>query len=369
MKRRILHVIHSLSVGGMENGLVNIINGSPEEYEHEICCLTKADDFLSRLNRPIRHYELHKKEGNDLGLLLRLNRIFKKSRIDIVHTRNWGAFDGILAACLTPGVTVVHGEHGRDVTDPKGLNWRRNRMRRWLGFRVKKFVTVSEDLQRWLHEVVEIPPEKILLIPNGVNTKRFGTSRNLALRQEFGIGTDEFLVGCIGRLDPVKNHAGLLRAVERLSLEGLPVRLLIVGDGPERIRLEQQIMNLSAEPRPILSGSRSDIERVYGIFDLFVLNSLAEGMSNTLLEAMASGVPIVCTAVGGNVELVSDGVSGKLVPVADDLALVQAIRLLVTNRDLGYSFGNEAKKFVCQNHSLPAMVQKYLQLYDSLLVA
>jgi sugar transferase (PEP-CTERM/EpsH1 system associated) len=367
MKLKILHVIHSLSVGGMENGLVNIINGSPERFEHEICCVTEADDFITRVKHPIRYYELHKREGNDLSLVLRLKRIFQESKVNVVHTRNWGAFDGILAACLTPGITVVHGEHGRDSSDPNGLNSRRNRMRRWLSFRVRKFIAVSNDLQRWLRDIVGIPPEKILLIPNGVNTQRFKRFPDSTLRQELRIGPDEFLVGCIGRLDPVKNHAGLIRAVERLKDEGTSIRVLIVGDGPERASLEQQIASFGGTLRPILAGNRGDVERFYGAFDLFVLNSSAEGMSNTLLEAMASGLPVVCTAVGGNLELVSDGISGKLVPVADDGSLAQAIKLLISRGDLRHQYGTEAKEFVSRNHSLEGMVQKYLWLYDSLL--
>jgi glycosyltransferase involved in cell wall biosynthesis len=186
--KKILHILHAFSHGGLENGIVNIINGSSPDLEHELCLLTTAGEFLSRIQKPIRYYELHKKLGNSLGIILQLARIIRNSEADIVHTRNWASFDGVLAACLCPGVTLLHGEHGRDMTDPHGSILRRNLFRKLLSPRVKKFTTVSEDLERWLKEKVKLPRSKVLLIRNGVDTDRFRPHRDLECPQrELGI--------------------------------------------------------------------------------------------------------------------------------------------------------------------------------------
>ena len=362
---KILHVLHAFSAGGLENGIVNLINRSPEKLQHELCLLSRGGDFLNRLKRPVVYYELHKQPGNDLGIVLRIREILLKSKADIVHTRNWAAFDGVLASCLAPRVALLHGEHGRDITDPEGLNKRRNLLRRLFRFRIQKFVVVSENLRRWLTEVVRVPKEKLVFIPNGVDTERFQPSCGSGLRQELGIGRDEFVVGSIGRLDPVKNHLGLLRAVEILSRQGIRVRLVIVGDGPEQPRLEEFLRSKSIKPAPILLGYRSDVPELYRLFDLFVLNSIAEGMSNTLLEAMASALPIICTAVGGNVELVADGERGRWVPAANDEALAGRISEYLKSVELRRAHGDESRKFVESRFSLRQMVERYFELYQA----
>ncbi len=362
---KILHVLHAFSAGGLENGVVNIINGSPEHLTHELCFLTQGGDFLSRLNRPVRTHEMHKRPGNDPALVWKIQRLIRKSQADIVHTRNWASFDGVLAACVTPGVRLIHGEHGRDIADPQGLNRKRNMLRRFFRFRVSRYVAVSADLHRWLHETVRIPVRKLVCIPNGVDSDRFQPVQNSALRKELGIGNHEFVVGTIGRLDPVKNHLGLIQAVEQLNRSGAPVRLIIVGDGPERRNLEERVGRCQSEPRPILAGYRSDVAAFYGVFDAFALNSHAEGMSNTLLEAMSSGLAVVCTAVGGNVELVLDGVRGSTIPANDDDALIRRIQDYRLSSHLRLEHGRNAREFIQRQFSLKAMIQNYLELYQS----
>src|SRR5262249_8098339 len=156
-------------------------------------------------------------------------------------------------------------------------------------FRASKFVAVSRDLYGWLGQTVQIPKRKLAFIPNGVDTQRFSPGRDAKLRAELGIGQDELVIGTIGRLDPVKNHEGLIRAVQLLQRMGCPARLVIVGDGPLRGKVEECRRNAAGlRPEPLILGYRSDVERLYRVFDTFVLNSFAEGMSNTLLEAMAS---------------------------------------------------------------------------------
>ena len=226
---RILHVLHSFSAGGLENGIVNIINRSPEHFVHELCLLSTAGEFIDRLTRPVIVHEMNKKSGNSLRLVLQLHELFRKRKADIIHTRNWSAFDGVLAACLMPKPALIHSEHGRDMSDLDGNVYRRNLTRRLLAFRPRKFVAVSKDLYAWLKDRVHIPISKLTFIPNGVDSERFSPGREFELRKELGIGDGEFVVGAIGRLDPVKNHHGLIRAIQQLQKNGHPVRLVIVG--------------------------------------------------------------------------------------------------------------------------------------------
>lgn len=294
-----------------------------------------------------------------------MSRIIKKSGADIVHTRNWGAFDGVLASCLHPRVIVFHGEHGRDISDPKGLNRRRNRIRRLMSFRIRKFTTVSQDLARWLTGTVGIRPGKVVIITNGVDTDRFRPRRDAALREELGIGPDEFVIGTIGRLDPVKNQAGLVRAFAIAAAKMPRARLIVVGDGPERDRLRDQIAGLQEIRPPLLCGYRPDVERFYGVFDLFVLNSFAEGMSNTLLEAMACGLPILCTPVGANAEIVKNGEQGAYVAIGDDAGLAEAILEHAHSPDLRILHGTRARGHIMESHSLEIMIRRYVRLFAS----
>jgi len=360
---RILHVLHSFSTGGLENGIVNIINNSPHHLEHELCLLTQAGEFIQRLNRPITYHELHKRTGHDWGVIVKLRRLYHSRSIDIVHTRNWAAFDGVIAACLTPGVVLIHGEHGRDMTDPQGLLRRRNILRRLFAPRVRKFTAVSHDLECWLREIVKVPAHKIVCIPNGVDTARFKPSRNLILRRQFGIDDGEFVVGAVGRLDPVKNYDGLVAAVRTLAFGNHPVRLVIAGDGPERQKLDWLIRAWPNASKPILPGFRPDVEALYGAFDLFVLNSHAEGMSNTLLEAMSSGLPILCTAVGANTDLVEDGICGTYVKPGDIEALADGIARYLKDPHFCREHGESARRFVIDNYRLHHMLDRYFQLY------
>jgi sugar transferase (PEP-CTERM/EpsH1 system associated) len=363
---RVLHVLHTFSTGGLENGVVNLINHSPDHVIHELCFLSSGGEFLARLERPVVYHELHKRDGNDVRTLFRLRQLFQSRAVDIVHTRNWAAFDGVLAACLTRKPIVVHGEHGRDISDPEGTVKRRNIARRALSFRTRRFVAVSRNLYDWLHATVRVPEAKLVFIPNGVDTERFQPRPQNSLRKELGIGEDEFVVGTVGRLDPVKNHECLIETIRDLNAASSnKVRLVIVGDGPRRSHLEKMLEAFPVSPKPLLIGFRPDVENVYAAFDVFALTSFAEGMSNTLLEAMACGLPVVCTAVGGNVELVEDRKHGTLVPPGDKRALANAFVEYMISPERRRTDGANARRFVVDHFSLPRMVDRYVRLYES----
>ena len=169
----VVHVVHSLGVGGTENGVVNVINSLAQGLRHAVVAVTESGPLAARLPAGTPVLALGKRPGIDPAAMLRLARALRRLRPDIVHTRNWGALDAVMAARLVRVPAVIHGEHGREVGDPTGLNRRRNRIRRALSPLVDRFVAVSHDLERWLVHTVGIPAGKVQTIHNGVDTERF----------------------------------------------------------------------------------------------------------------------------------------------------------------------------------------------------
>lgn len=375
----ITHIIYALGTGGLENGLVNIINRSPaSRYRHAIICLSHAEHFASRLTSPdVEVIELHKKPGYDLGMYWRLWRQLRRLRPDVVHTRNLAALETQVLGLLMPGCKRVHGEHGRDMHDLDGSNRTYNRLRRVLSPLIHQFIAVSQDLSRWLVETVNIPESKVSQIYNGVDTQRFtprtstGANTPPDLPEAFQPREGRLVLGTVGRLAAVKDQQLLLLALHQLVTLRPDLRerlrLLMVGDGPERPGLSEKINSLALNDLVWLAGDRENIPELLRSMDIFILPSLGEGISNTVLEAMASGLPVIATAVGGNPELVQDGVSGLLFPVGDADALCQALITVIDAPDLRIAMGQAAQTRIRQQFDWQRTVDSYLGLYDELL--
>jgi len=363
----VAHVVHSLATGGLENGVVNLVNAPGSSFRHVVVCLTAAGPLQARLDPGVAVFTIGKRAGNDPAAALRLTRLLWRLKPAIVHSRNWATFDAVLAARLAAAPVVVHGEHGRDINDPEGRNRRRNRLRRLFSPLVTRFVTVSDDLRRWLVEDVRLPAAKVTTIHNGVDSERFGSAGRAEARESLGFPADAPVVGTVGRLDPVKDHLGLVRAFAALAPSHPDARLVIAGDGPCRDELATLVQSLGLRARVHLLGERRDIPQVLAALDLFVLPSIAEGMSNTILEAMATGLPVVATRVGGNPELVEDGVTGRLVPVRDHQALVTAIAAYLDDPLVRGLHGKASAERIRQHFSIEQMRRQYEELYHRLL--
>lgn len=373
---RIVHVIYALSTGGLENGLVNIINHTPPgRFEHIIVCITTADDFAGRITaKGVKVIELNKREGHDLRFYWRLWILFRQLRPDIIHSRNLAALETQLLSITNRGVKRVHGEHGREINDLDGTNRKYLAFRRFMRRIVHHYITVSKDLERWLQETVEVSPDKISQIYNGVNQDRFSPGGDTPcdlLPASWCSIDDRLVVGTVGRLTPVKDQRSLLLALDFLRANKPQlfkrVCLLIVGDGPLRESLEKEARELKLEAHVWFAGNRSDIPDLLKAMDVFLLPSLGEGVSNTVLEAMAAGLPVIATAVGGNKELVQEGFNGKLVPVAEPLALAAALTSLLEDSDVRIRYGVAARQWVGERFDWSRTVLSYLQVYDDLL--
>jgi sugar transferase (PEP-CTERM/EpsH1 system associated) len=373
----VAHIIHRLAVGGLENGLVNLINRMPSErYRHAIICLTDSTDFRSRIQRKeVPIISLHKREGQDFGVYIRLWRILRRLCPDIVHTRNLSGLEYLIPAALAGVAGRVHGEHGRDVYDPDGVNLKYNLLRKIIRPVVKHYIAVSIDLARWLNDTVGVRADKVTQIYNGVDTQRFHprTGQRFSLGPEGFAPRETFVVGTVGRMEAIKDPLILVQAFLHL-LDLKPtgrkyLRLVMIGDGTLREEAKHLLKAADAEHLAWLPGERSDIPQIMQGLDLFVLPSLREGISNTILEAMASGLPIIATRVGGNPELVEDGKTGMLVPPADAVELAMAIHTYAANRDLLSQHGQAARKRVETRFSMESMVDGYLTVYDTVLNA
>ncbi len=372
----VAHIIYALSTGGLENGLVNIINRCPpDRYRHAVICLTRADAFAARITAPgVEVIELHKREGHDLDAYRRLRRLLRAMRPAIVHSRNMAALEAQLCGVGLRGIRRVHGEHGREVGDLDGSNPRYLLLRRFMRLFIHRYITVSKDLERWLVETVGARPQCVTQVYNGVDHARFAPAnvKPLALLPPPWQGQDAIVViGTVGRLTPVKDQQLLLEALallrQRHPEPGARARLVIVGDGPLRQALADRVDELGLAGAVWLPGDREDVPELLRAMDIFVLPSLGEGISNTVLEAMASGLPVLATAVGGNVELVTPGDNGDLFPVDDAGALVRALLPLLEDSGLRGRQGESARRGVVQRHDWDNTVAGYLAVYDDLL--
>lgn len=367
----IAHVVFRFDYGGLENGLVNLINYMPEEpFEHCIIALTEATSFQRRLKKPtVRVYSLGKRAGKDFVAYLRLFRLLRKLRPDILHTRNVGTLDCVPIARLAGVPVCVHGEHGWDVHDPDGTNAKYRRLRKIVYPLLQTVIVVSNDLRRWIVDTIGAQQNKVVHICNGVDTRRFypGSSaeRRADLRERFGV--DTVIVGSVLRFVDIKDPMNLVEAFSKAhrlaGQEGIELRLVMIGDGPLRRVAIHALDVAGLRAAAWLPGNRDDVPVLMQNMDLFVLGSRREGISNTLLEAMASGLPLIATDTGGNAELVRPGHNGSLVPPEDVDALAQKIIVYALDSTMRMVQGQNARSDALQRYSIDAMVRAYKDIY------
>mgnify|MGYP000185710055 FL=1 len=354
----VMHILHRFAMGGLENGLVNLINRLPNErFCHTIVCLTDFDaDFAQRLNNTdVNIISLHKPSGRSLKYLIALRQLMRDKRPHIVHSRGLAALEAQLASVLLP-IRRIHGEHGWDSASAKH-NKKYQLLRKLLSPLINGFVVLSKEGDEYLRDGIGINPNKINLICNGVDTDKFvPTAKGL---------TDKLIITTVGRLASVKNQQLLIEAMAKLvhhkQLHNIELR--IVGEGECRDVLEEKIAQLKLSSHCFLLGERDDVSALLVQSDLFVLPSFAEGISNTILESMACGIPVVASSVGGNVELVADGLTGALFESDNVDSLVNALLPYLERPNLRQSHGNNARQRGVQNFSLNKMVDCYQQLY------
>jgi sugar transferase (PEP-CTERM/EpsH1 system associated) len=371
----VLHLVYRFDVGGLENGVVNLINHMPgAAYRHAVVALTEVTDFRQRLRRDdVQTLALNKPPGHGVWLYPRLYRLFRRLKPAIVHTRNLAALECVVPAWAAGIPVRVHSEHGREGKDLDASIARYDRLRRLYRPFVTHHIALSKDLSGYLSQRVGIPDERLSQFYNGVDCERF---RPAAAGPGAIAGCPfspdrHWLVGTVGRMQPVKDQLTLARAFV-LVLRQAPqlrdrMRLVLVGDGPLLPQVTEVLRAGDALELSWLPGERSDVPDVMRGLHAFVLPSQSEGISNVILEAMATGLPVLATAVGGNAELLSAGRTGEIVPPNDPQAMAQALARLAGDAPRSAAMGRAARLDAETRFSLRAMVQSYQGLYDRLL--
>jgi len=366
---RIMHVLACLGNGGTEFGVLKLIKGlGTEQFENRICITRQADSEF------VRAHGLEGGLASAAGSgaryqfpLFRLRKIFQQYRPHIVHTRNWGGLEAVLAARLARVPVVIHSEHGYEVGNLAGVPLRQKAFRRVAFAMTDRVFTVTQELCKYHARQAWTNPRRIGVIHNGVDTALYAPSASARdrVRREFSLPPERLVLGSVGRLVPIKDYAALLKAAERLLQQKVDAHVLLVGSGPEfeqlsRCASESQLL----KDRVTFVGASDRVSELLNAMDVFVLPSLGEGMSNTLLEAMATGLPLVATHVGGNLEVIGEEQSEWLFVPGDVRGLENRILRLANDSALRSHLGAACRARSLELFSLEQMIRSYHQLYS-----
>jgi len=372
-KTRPIHVLHlvlSLHVGGAERVVCTLVKGRSEIVGHSVCCLDAMGSLGHELAATgVRIDCLPRAPGVDWGLAYRLRRYCQRHHVDIIHAHGetpW--FYAALASFCFPWkrvhcMTTIHGYGGGDRQQLRGYGlWK------FLALLSAKVVFVSKIFEQELN-AAGINQNKTVTIPNGIVNPApcTETSEASVLKRQYAIEEDTFVIGIVARLSPIKNHALLLKAVRRLiDRTNRPVRLLVVGDGPELATLENLSTELGLADHVVFCGEHTDVAPYYHLFDAFVLPSFSEGISMTILEAMAAKVPVIASEVGGNVEIIRHGKNGLLFPSGDLQILVERLQTIMNNSQLVEQLVREGHTTVTTTFNMESMLQAYRRVYNEI---
>jgi sugar transferase (PEP-CTERM/EpsH1 system associated) len=374
----VAHVVFRFGVGGLENGIVNLVNHLPRDrWRHAIVSLTDiSSEFAERIvHRDVPYIALAKRPGHLLREYPELLRVMRSLRPAIVHTRNLAALEAVVPAWIAGVPVRIHGEHGWDIQDPAGRRRRYRLVRRLYRPFVSRYIALSRHLTEYLEHQVGVSDKLISQIYNGVDTERFfpaGGAPAPIAGCPFR-APDHWLIGSVGRLEGIKDPLNLVRAFVRvLAMQPAAantLRLVVAGDGALKQEAESVLSDAGVRDLAWFAGELADIPQFMRGLDCFVLPSLAEGVSNTILEAMATRLPVVATRVGGNVELIESGMTGTLVPSAHHDALARAILDYFGDRATAHRHAKAAHRVAVTRFSLATMVAAYAGVYERALTA
>ena len=375
----VAHILYRFNIGGLENGVVNLINHMPvDRFRHVVIALESTDPaFCQRVQRPdVAFIALNKPRGHGVRIYPELYRLLRRLRPSIVHNRNLAALEMAVPAWAARVPVRIHGEHGWDTSDVDGSSKKYRFLRRLYSPFVTHYIALSGQLSAYLADGVGIEAQRISRICNGVDTARFPAALERLVPDDAPAGffrDDTLVFGAVGRLQSVKDQLTLVRAFacwrDSGSAHARHARLMIVGDGPLRAQVEAEVAAAALGDDVWLTGARDDVPALMQAMDCFVLPSQAEGISNTLLEAMSCGLPVIATSVGGNSELVADNETGSLVPPSDPVAMASAMQRMAVDTAQRRAMSVAARARIEKTFSLDAMVTNYMAVYDKMLAA
>jgi len=361
----VVHLVLSMETGGAETVVSHLIRTiNVQDFRVTVICLCSRGPLADLAEKGGARVIVADPmvRGASLIYPYALLATVKREKPDILHSHSGcGPSAALVSRYL--GIPQIHTEHGRPFPDPQWMI----ELERFYALQTKKIVAVSPPLKEYLHQAFRWPEEKVLVIENGIDTGYFSPQpKPQCLLSELGLEPGNKVIGSVGRLSPVKNYPVLLNAFREVLTENPQARLLIVGDGPERKKLEQMVYHLGISKTCRMLGERFDIRDLLSCMDVFVLPSWSEGTSISLLEAMACARPVVASCVGGNQEIVQHGQTGFLVQPHDVQSFAFSIQTLLDNRSMAAGFGENCRKMVLQRYRLKLMVEKYEKLYEQI---
>lgn len=364
----ILHVVDTLETGGLERVVSDLAIAQHREGRRvAVFSLLATDGFRAELEAAgVPVLIGNKRHGLDRALLGHLRGVLRERAIDVIHTHNFvphhhAALAAIGLARRPLLVNTVHNMGTR-------LG---NRRLRWLYraalWRTARVAMVGEPIRRHFVDAGIVAAARAQTVLNGIPVERFasGAQRRATARAALGLADDALVIGCVGRLVALKNHRQMIEVMPSLLARFDQLRLVILGDGPLAGELRALATTCGISDRVLLAGARSNVAELLPAFDVFAQPSLTEGMSIALLEAAASGLAILASRVGGNVDIISDGQTGCLVPVADAAALGDGLAALLGDAEGRHRLGAAAATWVRANASIEAMRDAYAQFYEA----
>ena len=366
--RRIEMVVPSLVTAGMEMVVATLVRALARRgHEVGVTCTQEIGAIGEQLQSEGVSVALVPAPGVLTNLWPRdLARWFASRRPDIVHVHSGVWLKAARAARLAGGIPVVHTVHGLLDEEP----WHERPIKRAAAQRTAAIVTVSEALRRDLLGRVGVTDPAPQVILNGIDTHRFAPgAHSTVLRRQMAVDDAALVIGHVGRMAPVKNHRLLLQAFARVAPTHPTAHLALIGDGELRGELEALVDSLGIRARVCFAGEHREVAPLVADLDIFVLYSFSEGTSISLLEALASGIPCVATAVGGNVAVLDQGAAGRLVPSDDVEALARALDELLAAPALRHELGRRARERALDAYSEAAMTRAYEAVYERALAA
>lgn len=361
---KVLHIVLGLQVGGLERFLMVLIRNMSSDIFPQILCLQEKGLLGASFDKTPIH-ELRKRPEIQISCIARVTDFVRQNKIDIIHTHNPSPhFYGALAGFLS-GVPVVHTKHGRNYPSQR----KKIILNRVASYFTKIVVPVSMDAADVCLKIERIDSRKVYPIINGIDLRDFQSrKKQRVLLQKLGVPDASKIIGIVARLSPEKDHATLLHACKSLADYGYNFRLIVIGDGPMRASLIDLSKKLGIKDIVIFAGIRQDISELLSELDVFVLSSTTEGLSMTLLEAMASSLPVVATNVGGNPEVVLESKTGFLVPPRTPQAISEKIRILLDDMELAHAMGRAGRERVLNHFNIESTARKYEEIYRKLVI-
>ena len=364
---KITHFVENLNRGGLERVVINLVLAQRAAgHDCRVICLHEEGTLAHELtDHGIPVDACNKHDGIDVGALARARRVLRENGVEVVHSHNILAHDyAVLASCGFHPRRVINTRHG--MGGPPLANareWLYRRCMRW----TDHVAAVCEAARHNLVDQGRLPADKLVAVPNGIHIDRFSPASSAArqrLAQMLEVGESTHIIGCVGRLNWAKDIATLIHAFALLREKQPDSVLVLIGDGSMRQELVDFAASEGVAQHVRFLGDRSDVRELLQGLNVLAMSSISEGYSIALLEGCAAALPIVATAVGGNAEIVHEGVNGHIVPARDPLRLADALLDVLSDPARAQAMGRAGREWVLEHGTFAGMVARYEALYE-----